>query len=174
LNYHYHHGENTNNAWSSNTNIDPSVSSLNAPTSTNAKDVSTSSERSNKSQGGKGGKGGNRTNGHNRYHNRTTQGGGVQIGEHTGYLRLRGLPYASTKQDIENFFQNYNLISDSIVLTYRNDGRPTGEAYIAFVAPDDAKEAMALHRKSMGSRYIELFISYKEEHDRALSRSIAR
>ena len=36
--------------------------------------------------------------------------------------------------------------------------------------PDDSKRAMELHRRTMGSRYIELFISNKDEHGRALAR----
>ena len=97
-------------------------------------------------------------------------GGGIQIGDHTGFLRMRGLPFSSTKDDIFKFFDSYNPVPDSIVLTYRSDGRATGEAYVGFQSPDDSKRAMELHRKSMGSRYIELFISNKEEHGRALQR----
>ena len=66
--------------------------------------------------------------------------------------------------------RSHNPIVDSIVLTYRSDGRATGEAYVGFETPDDSKRAMELHRKSMGSRYIELFLSNKEEHGRALAR----
>mmetsp|Transcript_11707 Transcript_11707/g.22443 ORF Transcript_11707/g.22443 Transcript_11707/m.22443 type:complete len:357 (-) Transcript_11707:211-1281(-) len=97
-------------------------------------------------------------------------GGGIQVGEHTGYLRMRGLPFSANKEDIFRFFDGYNPIQESIVLTYRNDGRATGEAYVAFASPDDAKRAMDLHRRSMGSRYIELFISNKDEQGRALAR----
>eukprot|EP00797_Seminavis_robusta_P015619 Sro233_g094270.2 (422) ;mRNA; r:70364-72749 len=97
-------------------------------------------------------------------------GGGIQIGEHTGFLRMRGLPFSSTKDDIFKFFDGYNPVPDSIVLTYRSDGRATGEAYVGFISPDDSKKAMELHRKSMGTRYIELFISNKDEHGRAIQR----
>ena len=97
-------------------------------------------------------------------------GGGIQVGDHTGYLRMRGLPFSAAKEDIYKFFIGYNPIQDSIVLTYRNDGRATGEAYIGFETPEDAERAMALHRRGMGSRYIELFISNKDEQGRALAR----
>ena len=97
-------------------------------------------------------------------------GGGIQVGEHTGFLRMRGLPFSATKVDIFAFFEGYNPIQESIVLTYRNDGRATGEGYVQFESPDDAKNAMVLHRKSMGSRYIELFISNTDEHSRAFAR----
>ena len=97
-------------------------------------------------------------------------GGGIQVGEHTGFLRMRGLPFSAARDDIFHFFEGYNPVQDSIVLTYRNDGRATGEAYVGFATPDDAKRAMDLHRRSMGSRYIELFISNKDEQGRALAR----
>jgi len=97
-------------------------------------------------------------------------GGGIQVGDHTGFLRMRGLPFSSAKEDIAKFFENYSPVLDSIVLTYRSDGRATGEAYVGFETPEDSKRAMELHRKSMGNRYIELFLSNKEEHGRALAR----
>lgn len=97
-------------------------------------------------------------------------GGGIQVGEHTGFLRMRGLPFSATKEDIFKFFEGYNPVPESIVLTYRNDGRATGEAYIGFSSPDDSRRAMELHRRTMGARYIELFISNKDEQGRALAR----
>jgi heterogeneous nuclear ribonucleoprotein F/H len=97
-------------------------------------------------------------------------GGGIQVGEHTGFLRMRGLPFTTTKAEIVAFFEGYNPIPDSVVLTYRNDRRATGEGYVQFESPDDAKNAMVLHKKLMGSRYIELFISNKDEHSRAFAR----
>lgn len=99
-------------------------------------------------------------------------GGGIQVGEHTGFIRMRGLPFSSTKDDILKFFEAEGLkvIPDTIVLTFRGDGRATGEGYVGFENPEDSKTAMGLHRNTMGSRYIELFISNKEEHSRAFAR----
>lgn len=97
-------------------------------------------------------------------------GGGIQVGEHTGFLRMRGLPFSAAKEDIFKFFEGYNPVPESIVLTYRNDGRATGEAYVGFSSPEDSRRAMDLHRRIMGSRYIELFISNKDEQGRALAR----
>jgi heterogeneous nuclear ribonucleoprotein F/H len=97
-------------------------------------------------------------------------GGGIQVGDHTGFLRMRGLPFSATKEEIFKFFAIYNPVLESIVLTFRSDGRATGEAYVGFETTEDSKQAMDLHRKSMGNRYIELFLSNKEEHGRALAR----
>lgn len=99
------------------------------------------------------------------------RGGGIREGEHTGYLRMRGLPFTASKEDVIEFFKGRNAIDESICLTVRSDGRATGEGYVAFLSSDDAKDAMELHRNTIGSRYIELFISNQEEHTRAMSRT---
>jgi heterogeneous nuclear ribonucleoprotein F/H len=101
-------------------------------------------------------------------------GGGIRDGPHTGFIRMRGLPFQATKEDVSEFFKEYKPIPDSVILTYRMDGRSTGEAYVAFETPDNAKDAMELHRSTIGSRYIELFISNKEEHTRNVARSTPR
>ena len=95
----------------------------------------------------------------------------TQPKRHTGFLRMRGLPFRASKVDITKFFERFNVVFDSIVLTYYNDGRATGEAFVGFQTPNDAKRAMgALNRTIMGNRYIELFISTKEEHGVAWAR----
>lgn len=101
----------------------------------------------------------------------TSRGGGIREGEHTGFLRMRGLPFSATRQEILEFFQDFEPLEDSVCLTCRSDGRATGEAYVAFNSPDDAKKAMSLHRSTMGTRYIELFISNKDEDARAMART---
>ena len=125
-------------------------------------------------RGGGGGRGSGSSSGPGNQQSTKRSGGGIQVGEHTGFLRMRGLPFSATKDDIAFFFQAYSPIYDSIVLTYRSDGRATGEAYVGFGSPDDSQRAMELHRKSMGQRYIELFLSNEEEHGRALARFAGR
>ncbi len=119
--------------------------------------------------GGRGG--GNYHGGRGGYKGGHSNGGGIRDGLHTGYIRLRGLPFHATKQDILDFFKDYKPIESSVLLTYRVDGRATGEAYVAFNDAEDAKAAMSKHRSTIGSRYIELFISNKEEHARNVARS---
>ena len=136
---------------------------------------------------GRGGGRGNYSNNHHHHHNRGggvgennlhhgnnhhNKGGGVREGiPHTGYIRLRGLPFNTTTEDITTFFKEHNPKVDSALVTYRFDGRATGEGYVAFDSIDDAKSAMTLHRRNLGSRYVELFISNKDEYKRNVSRS---
>ncbi|XP_038901812.1 heterogeneous nuclear ribonucleoprotein F isoform X2 [Benincasa hispida] len=90
--------------------------------------------------------------------------------EHTGVLRLRGLPYSAGKDDILDFFKGFNLSEDSIHLTLNSEGRPSGEAFVEFSNEQDSKAAMSKDRMTLGSRYIELFPSSHEELDEAISR----
>lgn len=90
--------------------------------------------------------------------------------EHTGVLRLRGLPFSANKDDIIEFFKNFDLSEDSVHITVNSDGRPSGEAYVEFANPEDSRAAMAKDRMSIGSRYIELFPSSHEEMEEAISR----
>ena len=95
--------------------------------------------------------------------------------EHTGVLKMRGLPFNSTKDDIITFFDDAQLsefniqplVHDSIHIVTSLDGRPSGVAFVEFASPEDAQAAMNKDRHSMGSRYVELFPSSREEATRA-------
>jgi heterogeneous nuclear ribonucleoprotein F/H len=91
---------------------------------------------------------------------------------HTGVLKMRGLPFSATKDDIISFFDDESLgvpplVHDSIHIVTSLDGRPSGVAFAEFASPEDAKAAMRKDRSSMGSRYVELFASSREEATRA-------
>lgn len=70
-------------------------------------------------------------------------------------LRLRGLPFTSTEDDVKEFFADFPL--QQIFLCKRN-GRSNGEAYVQLETAQVAKDALeALNRKHIGKRYIEIF-----------------
>ncbi|KAH7837106.1 hypothetical protein Vadar_009646 [Vaccinium darrowii] len=96
---------------------------------------------------------------------------GKDSDEHTGVLRLRGLPFSAGKDDILDFFKDFALSEDSITFTFTFGGRPTGEAFVEFASAEDSKAAMVKDRMSLGSRYIELFPSSLEELNEAVSRA---
>jgi RNA recognition motif-containing protein len=76
-------------------------------------------------------------------------------------IKMRGLPYNAQTKDILEFFEGYKLDSTGILIMRGPDDRPTGEAFVEFVSPDEAQRAMERHKKNMGSRYIELFRATK-------------
>ncbi|KAL9234778.1 hypothetical protein vseg_009606 [Gypsophila vaccaria] len=92
---------------------------------------------------------------------------GKDLLEHTGILRLRGLPYSVRKQDIKNFFKDFTLADDDVHVIYNSAGRPSGDAFVKFASPQDSKRAMVKDRKTLGSRYVELFPAMQEEMDEA-------
>ena len=88
-------------------------------------------------------------------------GGGNQIND--GFVRLRGLPFEATKNDIANFFTGFSITPYGITLTMDQDGRPSGEAYVEFTSPDQVEKALAKNKEKMGHRYIEIFNSSRHD-----------
>ncbi|XP_049701604.1 RNA-binding protein fusilli isoform X1 [Helicoverpa armigera] len=93
-------------------------------------------------------------------------------------VRMRGLPYDATPQQVLDFFStgdNPVLVLDGaegVLFVRRADGRATGDAFVLFAKEDDAPKALSRHRKSIGARYIELFRSTTAEVQQVLNRSL--
>lgn len=90
--------------------------------------------------------------------------------DYTEVLKLRGLPYSATIEDIIKFFVEYELTEDNVHIAYRSDGKATGEAFVEFPTAEVAKTAMCKDKMTIGTRYVELFPSTPEEASRAKSR----
>lgn len=76
------------------------------------------------------------------------------------FVRLRGLPFTATEQDVRGFFGEtqigtIHLISDL--------GWATGEAFVEIPTQEGVEEALKLHKNVLGSRYIEVFSSTRGE-----------
>ncbi|CAM8916686.1 unnamed protein product [Rhodiola kirilowii] len=87
---------------------------------------------------------------------------------HTGVLRMRGLPYSSAKDDIVDFFEDFNLSEDAIHFVMNWEGRASGDAFVEFASAEDSKAAMVKDRMSIGNRYVELYPSTPEEMSKAI------
>lgn len=90
--------------------------------------------------------------------------------EYTEVLKLRGLPYSATIEDIIKFFVEYELSEENVHIAYRGDGKATGEAFVEFPTAEVAKTAMCKDKMTIGTRYVELFPSTPEEASRAKPR----
>eukprot|EP00210_Caulerpa_lentillifera_P005827 g5573.t1 len=88
-------------------------------------------------------------------------------------LRLRGLPYSSTRIDIESFFDGLEIFKgeEGVVFSVTSIGKPTGEAYVEFITEEDQQEAMKKHKQHIGTRYIEIFKSTKADLLQALQQN---
>jgi len=82
--------------------------------------------------------------------------GGVPPGGKAGTIRMRGLPFRATTDDVFRFFMGFQIMPGGIVIGQR-DGRPSGEAWVTFASPQEAQRALGMNNKNMGSRYVELF-----------------
>ncbi|KAI5631266.1 RNA-binding protein fusilli [Phthorimaea operculella] len=93
-------------------------------------------------------------------------------------VRMRGLPYDATPQQVLDFFSTgedpVQVLdgAEGVLFVRRADGRATGDAFVLFAKEDEAPKALSRHRKLIGARYIELFRSTTAEVQQVLNRSL--
>ncbi|VDK44773.1 unnamed protein product [Anisakis simplex] len=81
-------------------------------------------------------------------------------GRDTSIVRLRGLPYGCTNDEIVRFFQPIPIADNGIVMPYdHRSGKATGEAFVAFYEIGSASRALERNRNNIQHRYIEVFPS---------------
>ncbi|KAF4521628.1 hypothetical protein B566_EDAN006670 [Ephemera danica] len=85
-----------------------------------------------------------------------------------GCVRLRGLPFGCSKEEIAQFFSGMEIVPNGISLPTDFQGRSTGEAYVQFVNKEVAEKALLKHKEKIGHRYIEIFRSSLSEVRAAL------
>eukprot|EP00117_Sycon_ciliatum_P024212 scpid98834/ scgid5541/ Heterogeneous nuclear ribonucleoprotein F; Heterogeneous nuclear ribonucleoprotein F, N-terminally processed len=85
-------------------------------------------------------------------------------------VRLRGLPFGVTKEEIAHFFSGLEIVPNGITQVVDQYGRVGGEAYVEFTTPEGAEKALLKHKESLGHRYIEVFSSTHAEMTRFTSR----
>ncbi|KAJ8784194.1 hypothetical protein J1605_008524 [Eschrichtius robustus] len=80
-----------------------------------------------------------------------------------GFVRLRGLPFGCSKEEIVQFFSGLEIVPDGITLSVDFRGRSTGEAFMQFASQEIAEKAVKKHKERIGHRYIEIFKSSRAE-----------
>ncbi|CAH8605508.1 unnamed protein product [Schistosoma mattheei] len=88
-------------------------------------------------------------------------------------IRMRGLPYTTTPEQIISFFANINCSiqfnADGILFVNKRDGRATGDAFVIFETKIIAEKALENNKQHIGSRYIELFKSTPAEVNQVMN-----
>lgn len=91
--------------------------------------------------------------------------------EQTCALRLRGLPFTCSEQEVFAFFSKHDVVegiadvNKAVSFLQKNNGRATGQAVVQMKSKQDADVAQqALNGQWIGQRYIEVF-PYCEEAD---------
>uniref|UniRef100_A0A0N4ZKM7 RRM domain-containing protein n=1 Tax=Parastrongyloides trichosuri TaxID=131310 RepID=A0A0N4ZKM7_PARTI len=78
-------------------------------------------------------------------------------------LKMRGLPFDCTEEQINNFFTvnctSPGIIKNGIIFIYKFDGKPSGDAFVIFESIHSYERAFLRHKQCIGTRYIELFKS---------------
>ncbi|KAG8231935.1 hypothetical protein J437_LFUL011404 [Ladona fulva] len=80
-----------------------------------------------------------------------------------GCVRLRGLPFGCSKEEIAQFFSGLEIIPNGISLMTDYQGKTTGEAYVQFINKEVSDRALQKHKEKIGYRYIEIFRSSLSE-----------
>ena len=91
-------------------------------------------------------------------------------------VKLRGLPFTATKEDVIEFFSGLNIEKSGVQLMSGNKKKILrGDCYVQFCTTEEAMKALDRHMAEMGNRYIEVFSSSKQEASAAeFGRSIKK
>lgn len=89
------------------------------------------------------------------------RGGALFAQEPMTCVKLRGLPFNVTENNIFSFFQGLTVIGSFICKDVMS--RPTGEGFVEFGSVEDCQLAMSRNRESMMERYVEVFATSKED-----------
>lgn len=92
----------------------------------------------------------------------------------TEVLKLRGLPYSVTKEEIVKFFgEEFDLKEGDINVCYQVDGKATGEAFVKFSSSEMSKKAMNWDGMTIGARYVEVFACKKSDCYKAVAAEVS-
>jgi len=87
----------------------------------------------------------------------------------SGWVKMRGLPFSATADDVIAFFDGYELLPEGLVMGVTREGRPSGDAFVPFFSEDVATMAIKeKDKQEIGGRYIELFPSTAAEAQKAM------
>ncbi|SOV22966.1 RNA-binding protein, putative [Plasmodium sp. DRC-Itaito] len=83
-------------------------------------------------------------------------------------LKLRGLPFDASEEEIKNFFRDFQLTKQAypvhIIKGIKN--KPTGHAYVYFDDEEEARNAcQAMNRKYIRDRFVEIYLDYIYNHN---------
>lgn len=91
------------------------------------------------------------------------------IVQHDTVVKLRGLPWRVTVEEIVKFFDGLELNKEKGVHIHLDrTGRASGEAFVQFESTEDCEKALKRNMEKIGHRYIEIFRSTTAELRRSM------
>ena len=85
-------------------------------------------------------------------------------------VRLRGLPFDCTENDVAKFFHGLDVVD---VLLVHKGGKFTGEGFCVLGYPLQVDFALQKNRQNMGRRYVEVFRSKRQEYYKAIANEVS-
>lgn len=82
----------------------------------------------------------------------------MSVTDDRNIIKLRGLPWNSTANDILEFLKDCQVVDGEkgVFLAISNrDGRPNGEAFVELASPQDLEKSFEYNKNVLGHRYIE-------------------
>ncbi|XDB64022.1 hypothetical protein AB1E18_017339 [Capra hircus] len=80
-----------------------------------------------------------------------------------GFVRLSGLPFRCSKEEMIQFFAGLEIVPTGITLPVDFQGRSTGEAFVWSASREIAEKALKKHKERTGRRHIGIFKSSRAE-----------
>lgn len=72
-------------------------------------------------------------------------------------LRIHGLPFRTSREEITEFFADYKLVPDTVIFGFADDGRKSGLGAIIFENEEEAQKAADEKDKQyVGTRFVNL------------------
>ena len=96
------------------------------------------------------------------------------LGEGHSVVKLRGLPWNVTSDDIVTFLSGIVVPQGGIHLMNGANGRPSGLAYVELPTEEDQAEAVKRDKQSIGGRYIDVFPCTQNELQARLAGGLER
>eukprot|EP00966_Prymnesium_polylepis_P292885 6764599-Prymnesium_polylepis.1 len=96
------------------------------------------------------------------------------LGEGHSVVKLRGLPWNVTMDDIVTFLSGIAVPQGGIHLMNGANGRPSGLAYVELTSEEDQSEAVKRDKQSIGGRYIDVFPCTQNELQARLAGGLER
>merc|ERR1719409_1489094 len=96
------------------------------------------------------------------------------LGEGYSVVKLRGLPWNVSVDDIHTFLVNIVVPQGGVHLMNGPNGRPSGLAYVELSSEEDQAEALRRDKNSIGGRYIDVFACSQTELQARLAGGLER
>jgi hypothetical protein len=78
-------------------------------------------------------------------------------------LRLCGVPFKASEEDIKQFFGSISIAPNGIWIVKNSRGQANGIVFVILASTADMPEALKLHKRYIGSRYVEVLKSSATE-----------